>query len=522
MARDKPGGPAMPSAALVCLACRRFDLLSASPLSAFVYCVNFQEGTVADTPTGNREIPEADRKRAEAFFDRARTIADTGNYEYAIEMYLQGLNWDPENIEIHQKVRELAMIRKVNGGKPLGMFSKPKPTKDDKLNMLNAEKVLAYDPSSGEAMSAMMSAAFKAGCYDTCLWAGQLLFNLNVGAKQPSFERYIKIKDTFKAIGRFQEALDVMAYAKRMKPSDMDLDHEMKNLAAESTIKKARYAEEGGFQQSVKDKDAQKALMEKDTGIATRDNLEKWVIEAEREYKVDPSDISRFSKFVDALKRTEMPQYENQAIELLENRYRDTKQYKFQASANLIRIAQMGRRERTLREAFAASPTDVETKKRLATFLREKTEEELRIYTETVQNYPNDIAARFEMGRRLFMLRRFEEAIDVLQQVRMDPKFKMQATVMLGRAFLEAGFVDEAADTLLEAVQSYQVRGDETSIEINYYCATALEAKGDIPAALKMYSQVAQWKFTYRDVQQRIKRLRAGNQPQASTATPQS
>jgi hypothetical protein len=32
-----------------------------------------------------------------------------------------------------------------------------------------------------------------------------------------------------------------------------------------------------------------------------------------------------------------------------------------------------------------------------------------------------------------------------------------------------------------------------------------------------MYSQVAQWKFTYKDVQQRIKRLRSGgNQPPAN------
>jgi hypothetical protein len=35
-----------------------------------------------------------------------------------------------------------------------------------------------------------------------------------------------------------------------------------------------------------------------------------------------------------------------------------------------------------------------------------------------------------------------------------------------------------------------------------------LELKPDIPAALKQYSQVAQWNFTYRDVQARIKKLK--------------
>ena len=43
----------------------------------------------------------------------------------------------------------------------------------------------------------------------------------------------------------------------------------------------------------------------------------------------------------------------------------------------------------------------------------------------------------------------------------------------------------------------------------------ALEAKGDYATAIKQYSQVAQWNFNYRDVQARIKALRAAAKPQA-------
>ena len=41
-----------------------------------------------------RASPEEDRKRAKVFFDRGNTVAGMGNYEYAIEMYIQGLNID--------------------------------------------------------------------------------------------------------------------------------------------------------------------------------------------------------------------------------------------------------------------------------------------------------------------------------------------------------------------------------------------------------------------------------------------
>jgi hypothetical protein len=41
----------------------------------------------------------------------------------------------------------------------------------------------------------------------------------------------------------------------------------------------------------------------------------------------------------------------------------------------------------------------------------------------------------------------------------------------------------------------------------------ALEEKKDVPAAIKAYSTVAQADFNYRDVQARIKRLRAASLP---------
>ena len=39
------------------------------------------------------------QKKARVFFDQGKKVADTGNYEYAIDMYLEGLKRDPENID---------------------------------------------------------------------------------------------------------------------------------------------------------------------------------------------------------------------------------------------------------------------------------------------------------------------------------------------------------------------------------------------------------------------------------------
>jgi hypothetical protein len=73
---------------------------------------------------------------------------------------------------------------------------------------------------------------------------------------------------------------------------------------------------------------------------------------------------------------------------------------------------------------------------------------------------------------------------------------------------LEAGYVDEAVDTLAVVINEYAAKGDAKSIEMTYIYGRALEMKKENQAALKAYSQVAQWNFNFRDVQARIKKLR--------------
>jgi hypothetical protein len=112
------------------------------------------------------------------------------------------------------------------------------------------------------------------------------------------------------------------------------------------------------------------------------------------------------------------------------------------------------------------------------------------------------------MGLRQFKLERWDEAIPTLQHARGDPKYRVDATVVLARAFLSAGFVDEADETLAGVINEYQIKGDAKSKEMYYWRGRTLEQKNLVAEAIKMFSQVAQWDFNYRDVQKRIKELR--------------
>ena len=52
--------------------------------------------------------------KGDAFFDRADKVAATGNWDYAIELYVDGIRRDPGNMERGYKpLREVSMNRKA-------------------------------------------------------------------------------------------------------------------------------------------------------------------------------------------------------------------------------------------------------------------------------------------------------------------------------------------------------------------------------------------------------------------------
>lgn len=455
--------------------------------------------------------PEEDRRKARVFFDRAKAVADTGNYDYAIEMYLSGLALDPEDIPAHQALREVSLKRKATGGKKAA-WSMRGPSRDDKQNLLNAERSLAFDPGNTDHMVAIMQNAHRAGFFDTVMWIGPILIRANADSKRPEFSKFIVAKDIYRSLEKWQEATEAAQYALMLRPDDMELPTEIKNLGALHTMRSSGYESGKSFRESVKDMDKQKRLLEGDKDVLTEDVMTRMVREAEEEWKLEPEEPGKIFKLVDALARTEQLEHENRAIELLMEAHKRTGQFRYRHRLGQIKLTQLGRMERSLRAERDAHPDDAALKKDYQAFVRERLEEELKEYSLWSNAYPTDMAMRYQLAVRMFQLGQYEQAIPVFQQSRADPKWRTDAGVLLGRCFLEAKFVDEAIETLKALIDEYELKGDARSKEMYYWYGRALELRQDVASAVKSFSQVAQWDFNYRDVQDRIRRLRASAQ----------
>jgi len=469
---------------------------------------------------GARNVSPEERRKAQPFFDRGQQVFDTGNYEYAIAMYIEGLSWDPENMAAHQRLREISLTRKARGGKPIGMFGAkppplPKPAKDDfKRQMLNAESTLSYDPGNTDQMLLVIDAAQKGSYFSVVRWLGPEMFRAILGLSLPKqkqhFSQIIKLREVFRNSREFKSASEVCELASRLRPQDLNLIQEARQLATEETIKKGKYDQGGDFTTGLSNPESQQRLINEDKDVRDVGILATMIREAEQAYKTNPTDVALLKKLVTALRKTEQMDNENHAIDLLEAKYEETRQYSFRDEVNNIKLLQLSRHERSEREALAKDPANPELKKQYLQFTREKTEEELRIFSERSGAYPTMMEPKYEMGKRLFALGRFDETIALFQEVRNDPKYRVAASVNLGRSFIEAGFTDEAVETLAAVIADYQIKGDEKSKEMTYWYARSLELQGETEQAKKNYSQVFQWDAKYRDVQARIKHLKGG------------
>jgi tetratricopeptide (TPR) repeat protein len=468
---------------------------------------------VAELPEGYKEVSEEDRKKAQVFFGHGRTVASTGNYDYAIDMFLSGLRLDPDAKDSHQELRDISLRRKASGGKSLGMMDSmklKKNTKDPKENLLNAEKLLAFDPGNTDYMLTLAQNALKAGYYDTVLWIGPILQEAELSSPKPSVNVFTALRDIYKELKAWKLASEALFVVQKFRPNDIELQAEAKNLAALQTMRGAGYDKGASFREQVRDMKSQLRLLDADKEINDIDVLMRQIGDAEKELAENPNEAGKINKLVDLLIRTEKPELEEKAVKVLQDAFERTQQFRFRKVIGEIRIKQLQRQERAKKKAATDSP---ESKQELLEFTKKRFEFELAELKIWSAAYPTDMTIRYAMGIKQLALRQFDEAISSFQAARNDPKNRVEALIHLGTAFFEAGFLDEADDTLGELIKDYPNRDSPRFRDMCYMRGRVLEKKGQAEEAKKLYSQIFRMESGYKDVAARLKRLQPAANP---------
>jgi tetratricopeptide (TPR) repeat protein len=460
-----------------------------------------------------------DIAKARAFFERAKKVADTENFDYAIEMYLEGLRCAPDALEEgHCPLHELAVQRQGKGGKKPSMVERMKRMrgKTPVEQMVNAAYLWAKDPEHVPYAEAILKATVQGGWGNTARWIADWIFQANNSSKKPSAQTYILLKDSYKAMGLFDRAIVACQLASKLKPEDGDLADEFKNLTAELTMARGKYDQEGDFRQSIKDREAQEKLQAQAGVVKSEDYRATAVEEARRKLALDPNLPKNIFALAQALSDLQTDAAENEAIELLEDACRAREDFSFMERAGLLRIKQFKRKIRQARRDFESNPGDSSAKSNVTDLVGRLNSTELEHYRLCVENYPTDLQAKYEYGVRLIRNKRYDEAIPLFQEAQKDPRRKISAMDKIGLCFYMKGWFADAIDVFNQAIEAYEIKDDGIAKDLRYNLARAYEQQGDTNKALEIYRKIAQLDFGYKDVRQRVDKLR-GKGPEPSS-----
>jgi len=454
----------------------------------------------------------ANAAKAYAFFERARQAAETQNFDYAIEMYLDGLRCDPDALEQgHLRLYELALMRQGKEGKKPSMVERMKHLrgKTPLEQMLNAEYLFAKDPDHLHYAEAMLKAAVAGGYQKTVGWIANLVFQANNASKRPSANTYVLLKDSYKSIGQYDKAIVACQLASKLKPEDADLADEFKNLTAELTMARGKYDQEGDFRQSIKDREEQEKLQSQQAVVKTEDYRISAVEDARKEYAQDPNLPKNIMNLAQALSELQNDEADKEAIELLEKAYKTKDEFSYKQRAGQIRIKQLKRKVRRAKAAVEAKPEDSEAKSRLSKLNDQLTSTEVEHYRLCVENYPTDLQSKYEYGSRLIRNKKYDDAIPLFQEAQRDPRHKISSMDKIGLCFFLKGWYADAIDIFTQAIESYEIKDDGVAKDLRYNLARSYEQQGDKDKALEIYRKIAQLDFAYRDVRQRVDKLRS-------------
>ena len=465
------------------------------------------------------EISEQDKAKARKWFAQGKTVADTKNFDYAVECYINGLNLWPEAVEEgHGPLRFVGVARQHGGGKKPSFKDSVKHSmtgKDTKKAMLNAELLLAKDPMNPTYMEGLLRNAGKARCEETVLWIGPILYSAIAQEKKPNIKRmqllatiYHELGDrrerreeVQQAIEAYEKSLEVTDVLARLQPTNQETQTAKRNLASKLTILKGKYDTNGSFTESVRDAETQRDIHDRARSVQADDRLEELVKKAEADIKANPEVISKVFDLVDLLCKQEKDEQEKKAIGILMDKYKSINHYPLKMRADDIRMRQVHRRIRRL--------TDANQKDKARELARQLMVYEIKVFKERVKEYPTDLRHKFELAKRLFRGRKFDDAIPLLQAAQQDPKNRFACWNFIGRCFFEKGYFSESANVIRQAIEAYEgTPTDETSKELHYWLARSCEGDSDTEEARKIYGQLIQWDYNYRDVRDRMERLK--------------
>ena len=457
----------------------------------------------AGNPTGAEFTPQPEKART--WFDHARKAADATNFEGALTYYANGIKLDPETMSAHEAMFEVALKYANRGGQP-ATGKEIKHIEDNHAISKFAAAEFAWFKEVTNLSLAMkaLEAAIKAGQREWGRWIAPQVLRVAQTQKKVSKGQVVQLKELFKQVEAWEEAIKALAKAKELDPTDNSLDHEYKDLSAQRAMTAGGYeraaGQEGGYRSFVKDSDKQRQLAESDSIVASQSTEERNLLRAKEAYEKTPNVPDVLNLYAQLVKKQGTQQAEELAYEIYMKGYQATGEYRFRMFAGDIRIEQARRTADTLQAKGAPADELAAARRRVADLEAEE-------FEDRVAKYPTNREIKMRLGEIEFSRGNNEAAMQQLQPAKEEPKLRVRAGHMLARCMAAEGWHREAIGEYKEALGNVDATERERELAIRYDLMLSLieEARKERSTqlageALEICSGIIRKDITYRDI----------------------
>ncbi len=455
------------------------------------------------------------------FSERAEKAQSQSSYDVALFYFANAVKCDPQHIPIHEAMYACAKLHVVGGGKPATAAEiKPLdgPLPIDRLAI--AELHWMRDLNNVDRALDMLTAAVKADQIPFGAWAGPKVFNLlSVSFRdKPNKKMLLRAKNLFVEVNSWEEAKLCIEKALEIDPSDIQLDREFKQILANRAIVASGFDRAdggtGNFRENVRDLDKQRAMEEADALTGSAGSEDRNLARTKAEYDANPTVPDNIQKYCTSLRRMGTPEHEAIAYRTFLAAYEALKEYRFRMAAGDIKLMRAMRQLNAAEEAAKASPADATAQANVARVRKAVLDLQAAEYRERAINYPTDRSIKSELGRILFELGQYEDAMGCLQIAKEEPKMRVAAAHMLGRCFAVSGWHAEAIGEFKDALGALDATQTDREQHIKYDLMLSLielarsEKSGQHARdAADICSSILRKDISYRDIRQRRKDL---------------
>lgn len=450
--------------------------------------------------------------RANEFYQKALAALERKNLDYAIEMFIQTLNVEPNFTKARQYLRATQMKQTESAGglkrmftgaklQPLLTKAKMALQKNPTEAMTLAEQALTEDPKNSQALYLLAEAAEIAKLPETVVQTLETYARLNPRDVKPLHW----LARSYKETGQHEQARETYERLLQINPNDFEAQKGTKNSVADGAMAGGGWEDNTtSFRDKLKDKDESVALEQQSRMVRAEDMLDSLIKEKLAALAKEP-DSSLIQRELGKL----YTQRENfdESLRYLEALYAkeggtDPSLEKEIGDTKIKRLEhKIGQHKKQLENASDAAAVTNE----IAALETELEQLRLSEAQRLVERYPNDLMYHYELGTLYMKAGNIDGAVEHLQKSRGQPQRRVASLNNLGQCYQQMGLPDMAVDTYNEAIAELPVM-DGLKKDLLYNLGNAYELMGDQEKSLAAFKEIAKVDFAFRDVREKIMR----------------